>query len=227
MKHLAYIILLPACLLFSGCFQVLHYLDLKENDTVNVIWQFNMSKSLAEQDKEKGKKGGGADSILDKLEKSNTELPKKLKPYVKDLKIKSISDKFLVGISISFKAKKTTKLPKEERFPLLPTYNKKKNCLVFKFEPDEKAKKKDKEKGKKPNAMGMDKLFESILSSARYQVILGTRYVPVKAQIKGRKSGKKYPVTITNLGPQNMIDIPFMSISMKEKDGFDLIIYLK
>lgn len=241
MRRLIYPALLVMILSFSGCFQILHYIGLNDDGSIDVYWQFDISRSLAEKDAEKNKrenKEAKKDSIMDRIEKTRNEFPDKLKKLVTDLEVKKIEDEYQVGVSISFKAKKYLELPKENQFNLLPEYNKSKNCLVFNFEPEKrdengngksgKAQKKD-EKAKTTDAgdQGMQKLLDSIFSSARYQVVLGGKYEPEKAEIKGRSSGKKIPVSIVKIGSQSLIVIPFMSISMAEEKGFDLYVFLK
>lgn len=229
MKKLTLLLILSILLTFSGCFQILHFVGLNDDGSINVYWQFDISKSLAEKDaQEAKKKGKNKESIKEKINKTKNDLPKKLKKYVTDLKVEEIKDEYLTGIAMSFKVKKYVNLPKEDRFVLLPRYNKKKKTLLLPFEADKDAKKKKKqEKSTKKDDMGMEQIFNSIFSSAKYQLVLGGKYEPVRAKVYGKTTKKNYEVKITRLGDQYLISIPFMSISMKEIDGFDLIVKLK
>ncbi|MBL8019614.1 MAG: hypothetical protein JNM27_08130, partial [Leptospirales bacterium] len=48
MKTLRVLGCLLACGLLSNCFQIMHFVDLKENGTMDVIWSFRFSKALEE-----------------------------------------------------------------------------------------------------------------------------------------------------------------------------------
>ncbi len=234
MKKIVLLLSLAALFSFTGCFQILHHLSLNDDGAIDVYWQFDISRSLAEMNKKQPQKPDAEkkEDIFEKMDETKGELMEQLKGKVTDLKLSKIDDEYIVGIAISFKAKKYfDPKTKDDEFTIMPAYDKKKNTLTFYFnlkddKKDEQKKEKKDNKGQQ-SALGMEEIMNAVMSSARYQLILGGEYNPVKAVVKGNTTGKTYKVNVTKLGTQYMINIPFMSISMKEKKGFELIVYLK
>ncbi len=231
MKKRIALLSLAALFSFTGCFQILHHLSLNDDGTIDVYWQFDISRSLAEMDKKQPQKpeDGKKENIFEKMDETKGELTEQLKGKVTGLDVSKIDDEYIVGMAISFKAQdyfdpKT----KDDEFTVMPSFDKKKNTLTFYFNLKDDKSDKDKEADKgQQSAMGMEEIMNAVMSSARYQLILGGKYNPVKAVVKGNTTGKTYNVNVTKLGTQHMINIPFMSISMKEKKGFELVVYLK
>ncbi|MCE9599839.1 MAG: hypothetical protein K8S54_17905 [Spirochaetia bacterium] len=249
MKTLRVLICLLACGILSNCFQIMHFIDLKENGTMEVQWSFRFSKALEEMGK--GEKKGG---ISEGVEKGKKEIPEKLQGLVKNLKVEAIQTDFDSGIQLSFSVPDFSKVDaaklQNEEFPYLPTLDPKKNQLIFHFQPMKKDKKeepakpeatkpepaKDPEKsaeGESPDETapkeGMDQMGQQIgklfLSSVRYQIILGRNLVPVSASVKQGDTQKK--LEIQRLGEQNLIDLPLFALFGDKEQPFDLVIQLK
>jgi len=244
--------LLAACLLFSftGCFQITHFLDLKDNGTLEVQWSFRFSKSLDEMKKDES---GG---ISSEMEKGTQDLPQSLGGLVRDLKMDKFSNEFDSGVRLSFVVPDYARIDysklKEEEFPILPRFDARKKELIFHFSP---LKKDDKDKEEKPvkqerqpakreggeempanpeetptpsdtsgDEMGK-KLGQLFLSSVRYQIILGKNLRPASVVVKRAAEEKK--VEAQAIGEQTLIDLPLFALLGDKEQPFDLVVRLK
>ncbi|HNF16707.1 MAG TPA: hypothetical protein PK453_23840, partial [Leptospiraceae bacterium] len=138
----------------------------------------------------------------------------------------------------------------DEGFPIAPKYDTVKNQLVFNFLPDKKQREANRAKAESENKdtsskdapakdenappmggeEGMEQIVGQIMSSATYNLILGGGFVPKKAMVigKNKKDKTQTELEIMKLGDQtSLIRIPFFSLLLKEKEGYDVIITLQ
>lgn len=249
-KTLRVLVCLLACTLLSNCFQILHFIDLKENGTMEVQWSFRFSKALEEMGK--GDKKGG---ISEGVEKGKKEIPDKLKGVVQNLKVDVIQTDFDSGIQISFSVPNVAKIDsaklQSEDFPYIPQLDAKNKQLVFRFQPMKKDKKEepspDAGQAKKrenpdapakpdesteeqpPKEQNMDQMGQQLgklfLSSVRYQIVLGKTLTPASAMVRQGETQKK--VEVQRLGEQNLVDLPLFALYGEKEQPFDLVIQLK
>ena len=239
LKRILTVLILPLCLLsLSGCFEIIHFLDLNKDGSVKVMWKFSMSNTLMESMGEmKDKKGAGGDSpgdaasdMTDIFNQKN-EITKKLGKHVKDLKVTVNKDEYDISQVITFTAPKSSRALEHENLPIVPLYDAAKKQIVFDFsslskEMADKEKEKSGE-GDEMNNPQMEKMGAAMLSTARYKVILGSSFNVKSAELVGKKAGTK-KLTVTRLGNQALIDVPFFTAAMLDKsDSLKLIVYLR
>ena len=246
MKHLRFAAPLVILAAFTGCFQITHFLDLKDNGSLDVQWSFRFSKALDEMKKDES---GG---ISSEMEKGTKDLPQSFEGIVRDLKMDKFTNEFDSGVRLSFNVPDFAKVDfsklKEEEFPILPRYDARKKELVFHFSPLKKDEKKE-EKEKKPESpakaeprgegeepeetpaadnsadqMG-NKLGQLFLSSVRYQIILGKNLRASSVVVKKGTEEKK--VEAQALGEHTLIDLPLFALLGEKEQPFDLIVRLK
>lgn len=246
-KFLNIAVVLIVGFLFSGCFEIIHYLEKKPDNTIHVRWMFSISSALTKDDMGGG---GGNDDINSKMKNSAEEFQQKMKGKVSDVEMKEITTAYETGWDISYTIKDLqtiTEVPDmNEGMPMVPKYNAKKNLLIFKFidakkkkendstkkedanDKEPKDKKADNPKDKKADnpMQGMEDFAGKIMSSASYKIILSDSLAPKKVVILGQTTKKKIEITPIKLGNQHIIKIPFMSLLMEEKDGFAVAIQL-
>lgn len=236
-------VILPFIFLFvfANCFQILHFLSLNKDGSVDVRWRFTISKALSEMNKKKGGAPSGdkkeEKSIDEKLSGSVDEIQSSLKGIARDVKVEKIDTEFETGIDVSFTATKFAPVENEEEYPILPKYDKAKKQLIFTFKSKEKKDKKEKkekekkdkgeseEKASKGGDFG-EKLGAVFLSSVKYQIILSGEYQPKEVFMIGKTSGKKKPLKFLKLGANYHLDIPLFAILSKEKAGADIVVQL-
>lgn len=251
---LSYKLLIPFFLIFfTGCFEIIHSLQKNKDNSVDVFWVFSISSNFTkDKDGDAGPPlpGGG---INQKISNSETEIQEKLKDYVQDLKVQSFENEYEVGIKISYKIKDLKKITKslglDEGFPIAPRFTEK-NELVFSFLPDKEKREKMKKKKKKSKPVKedenprdnpesdedeseepemnenpqMEKMLSSIMSSASYMIFLGGEFSPKSSYVLAKKSKKKYPLELLKIGDQTMLKIPYFSLLMEEKEGYEVIV---
>lgn len=248
MKYLKFAVASFLLLTFTGCFQITHFLDLKDNGALDVQWSFRFSKALDEMKKDES---GG---ISTEMEKGTKDLPESFGGIARDLKMDKFSNEFDSGVRLSFTVPDYAKVDysklKEEEFPILPRYDARKKELVFHFSPlkkdGENAQKEEKpEKRETPpppsdgdepaspentqnenpaDDMGK-KLGQMFLSSVRYQIILGKNLRAGSVVVK--KGAEEKKVEVQTLGEHSLIDLPLFALLGEKEQAFDLIVKLK
>ncbi|MBL8020021.1 MAG: hypothetical protein JNM27_10185, partial [Leptospirales bacterium] len=231
------------CGLLSNCFQIMHFVDLKENGTMDVIWSFRFSKALEEMGK--GDKKGG---LSEGIEKGKKEIPEKLNGIVQNLKVEAIQTEFDSGIQISFAVPNFARVDaaklQSEDFPYVPSLDTQKKQLVFRFQPMKKDKKEepspDAGQAKKretpdapeespPKEESMDQMGQQLgkvfLSSVRYQIILGKTLKPSGAIVRQGETQRK--LEVQTLGEQSLVDLPLFALYGDKEQPFELVIQLK
>lgn len=250
MKYLKPVLASVLLFSFTGCFQITHFLDLKDNGSLEVQWSFRFSKSLDEMKKDES---GG---ISSEMEKGTQDLPQSLGGLVRDLKMEKFTNDFDSGVRLSFTVPDYAKIDysklKEEEFPILPRFDARKKEIVFHFSPLKKEGKEEKEQ--KPakqerqpakreggeempenpeetpppensgDEMGK-KLGQLFLSSVRYQIILGKNLRPASVVVKRAAEEKK--VDAQGIGEQTLIDLPLFALLGEKEQPFDLVVRLK
>jgi len=237
--------------LLTNCFQIMHFLDLKDDGTMMVQWSFRFSKALEDM----GKKGDGSQGpgLSDEMEKGKKDIPAKMGSLVKDLKMETIKSEFDSGLRLSFSipnfVKADFKSIPDDDFPYFPRYDAKKKQIIFHFQPMKKDKDKKDEKASaspppapektekteksepsepaKDEGMGQmgDQIGKLFLSSVRYQILLGKNIHPVAATVKQGTIEKKLEIQI--LGEQTLIDLPLFALYGDKEQPFDLVLQLK
>lgn len=124
-----------APLVFSGCFSILHDLNLNKDGTVSVRWRFALSSAFGEMSKMQG--GGEQASPVDDLAGADKELQDKYKGVADNVVAKKFEDEHNMGVDVTLTVKKLDKLtaaalPKDE-LPILPVFDAGKKELVFRF----------------------------------------------------------------------------------------------
>lgn len=258
---------------FSGCFEIVHYLDRDADNQLKVSWRFSLSNALSKGNGQGNKKA----QLLQKLKQSKKELEKKFKGLVSKMEVHQTSDEFEMGIEVELGIKDMTKIPANsslnEGFPLVPTYNRSLNQLTFIFLPSNKKKNQlqtlkqdnfylaqftddltddseedggDKQQINPPSppsqspkqsnpqhksfenmAKGMQGMVAQIMSSASYKIMLGEGFMVESVHLEGITSGEEYKIGYKKYGSLTMIRIPYMSLLLKEKKGFQLMVQLK
>lgn len=249
--------------LFTGCFEIIHYLQKNPDQTISVVWNFSISSSLAKGGSnpfggKEAAEGAKSDSLMDRMKNSEKEITGKFAKFTEDMKFQSYEGEYESGIKMSFKIKDLKGFNKaselDEGFPIAPKYDTVKNQLVFNFLPDKKQREANKAKAeaeKKDSAAkdssakdapakdenappmgeeGMEQIVGQIMSSASYNLILGGGFTPKKVMVvgKNKKDRTQTELDIMKLGDQtSLIRIPFFSLLLKEKEGYDVIITLQ
>ncbi len=238
----------------SGCFQVMHVLDWKDDGAMAVEWTFRFSRALEEAQKGQGdEKGKG---LSEMMEAQKRELPDSLKGLVKDLKFEAIENDYDSGMTVSFLVPDYRNFPfdkmKGDDFPLVPRYVPAKKQVVFHFEPMKKLspgnEKKEGEsgvtgeegasvKGGEGDAAGtggeggdqMNEMGKQIsrlfLSSVRYQIFLGRKFNVDRVVIRKGKEEKK--VSVQRIGDISLIDLPLFAMFGEDEEPFDMVIHLR
>jgi len=211
---------------FSNCFQIIHYLALRKDGSIRVHWRLTVSKSMMQMGK-KSKKTSLTDSIA--------ELKSNLSGLVEDLRISKINSEFDTGVNLRFTSQGYKKLKNKEEYPILPSYDPVKRTLTFLF----KAPKKTRPNETRPNETrpmnqpNMQKInpgaqmASAIMSSVKYRIILGGRYKPRKAHILGLSSKSKKPLELLRYGRNVHLDIPLHAQLGLEQKGFKVVVQLK
>lgn len=236
--------------LFLGCFEIFHYLEKSAGNSVKVVWSFSISSDFSDSNKQLALPGQKQEKLDERISKSEKEIEEKLKGIVRDLKVSEIENEFEKGIKIEYLIKDIQKArpltDSEEGFPLIPSFEKDNNQLIFTFLPadhknenkpapkeDHIYPKKDaddrfEEISDRENNMdpGFEKIATQIMSLATYKLMLGKGFVPKRVTVRGKTSGESHELPFTKLGDIYMIKIPFMSFLLKEKAGFDLVVQL-
>lgn len=231
----------------TGCFQILHFLQLNADRSIDVRWRFTISRGLQEmgkQNQSQAAESGDSGDLMTKLNSSNGDLQKRLGNRVRNLSSRVTQTDKDVVMEVSFKTNEYINAPSEEMFDLMPSYNATTKQLAYHFRPE----KKDEQKpaaDEKPGEAGQagqsgpgaqasgeeegnpgEQIAKMIMGSARYNIVLAGEYKPTAAYVL-MKNGKKADVVIQTLGPLFYIDFPFMSYLMEAKEGFDLIVQLR
>ena len=236
---------------FEGCFEIVHYLDWKQDGSVESSWSFSISSALLN---DKSLPGGGAakENIPEKFKNSQDEVKGKIGQYVKDLKFQETKDEFEYGFEIQYTIKDLKQLPDklmvEDGYPLLPRYSQKRNSLIFTFMPKDKNGKnaedttllhpindvktpappspEEDNQQVDPFGGGMEKILSQVMSSASYKIVLGGEFKPVMAKVHSLNSEKTYELRIQKMGSLRLVKVPFMTLFLKEKKGFHVVVYL-
>lgn len=219
-------------LFLSGCFQINHLLDLRDDGSLSVRWLFRFSKALEQE--QKGQPAGGKDkSLASTVDSKKGDLTAQLKGLVKDLQMKEVKTDYDSGLDLSFTVPKFAAFPhesfKKEEFPMIPRYLADKKQLVFHFEPMKKEGEKKGGDAKPAGDAGMDemgrKITQLFLSSVRYQIMVGKSLAPKKVTV--RQGATEKPVEPVRFGDNTLVDIPLFILFGEKEQPFDLVFYLE
>jgi len=232
------LILIPL-FLFSGCFEIIHVLNLNTDGTIDVRWRFSMSKMFTENKPSEG--GDSADKDpRQKMDEMKGEIERQIGRSVTNFTSSVTQTDTDLVMEVNFRTRDYVNVKTDEAFVLMPAYNPQTKQMVFHFKGDEKkaqqnprqpAQTQGENSGseEKPDGgmdEGMKKIGKMILSSARYQIFLGGRYSPDRAYVVLPGNVRK-DLTILPIGNLFLIDFPFMSYMPDDKSGFDVVIQMK
>lgn len=226
-------------IIFSNCFEVVHYVQKLEGDKFQIQWSFSISSAFTKHNSDQSL--SPKENLKDKLKNSETELNEKLKGYVSNFKYSMIDNEYETGVRMSFDVKDLNNLPKiegldEEGLPMIPRWRRDKNQLVFRFlnkenknvkETDSSSETPDEGGGKADDLSDpTQKLVNMIMSSATYRLILGNNLYPKKIFVQGISNKQTQYLESSDYGGQTHVRIPFVSLLNSDKKGFFLIVQL-
>ena len=107
-RKLSLLIIVCASLFFANCFQILNYIQFNGDGSLNVVWRFTISKSLAERPASEEEQG---DDFQTKMEEARQKVLANLGNKVKDLKAEVVDTEYDTGMIIAFKVPDRTKMP--------------------------------------------------------------------------------------------------------------------
>jgi hypothetical protein len=219
-------------LLFANCFEIMHYVDFREDGELVVQWSFRFSKVLDEMG---NKKEGG---LSEQMQKGEKEIPQKLGTVVRNMKVEEIQSEYDHGIRVSFTVpdylRGDFKNPAAAEFPYVPRFESRDRKLVFHFE-----KMKNENSDAKTSNSGTDKPAASeqpgtnpmkdqfgklFLSSVRYKILLGSHIHPVSASLRQGTDEKKLEIQF--FGEQSLIDLPLFALYGDKEQSFDVVVDL-
>jgi hypothetical protein len=242
-KIINQLIIFILLLSLGNCFEIIHSIQKNKDNTIDVFWIFSISSNLA---KDPSNPTNPSDQITKKIENSEQEIIEKLGKSIEKLTISNFENEHEVGVKISYSIKdiKLLRTNKEfdEGLPIAPRFTKN-NEMVFNFLPDKEKREKlskENQNNKKPDSNDpdmnteesqmfndsnqMEKIMGTILSSASYMIFLGGEFNPKTAHISSKVTKKKTQLSIIKIGDQSLIKIPFISLLMTEKEGFEVIV---
>ena len=183
-----------------------------------------------------------------KLEEARQQIQKELKGSVQKLQVIQIDTEYDSGLAISFHVPDRNNMPRfhelpgEDKLPAFPIYDPATHSLKVTFEHEKEQPAEDPaspepsapssadgDSGEEESADSQDmektgeQIAQMILSSARYQIII-SGVEPVRARSIGTETRE---LEIVPLGKSFLIDYPFMSAIVSEKQDVDLVIELK
>ena len=140
--RLAVIGLIP--LMISGCFNIVHFIDVGADGKVQVRWRMSISSALAEMGSMNEAPGEQSASLDDDLEEARAEIRESLKGIAEKVQVNKFENDQAQGIDIALTVKslagmQSEKLPENE-MPIVPGYDAKKKQLVFRFTPESASK---------------------------------------------------------------------------------------
>ncbi len=230
-RVLAPIAIIISALLMQGCFQILHFLNVNKDGTVDVQWRFVVSAAMRQTEKKQAARGGGggpggdnpASGMSKNIFDNKGQLKAELEKIATNVVVEDVNTDFDVIMKASFKAKKGARIPAGSKFasglPIYPDYDAVKKRMVFNFPSDKKAEKKGKDGQKKPAENPQAKqLAAMMLSTGRYQIIIGG--VKIKnVYLVTNKGDDKTRVRAIPMGNVTMINFPFLAAMAKYEDG--------
>lgn len=135
------IVLLP--FLITGCFNIIHYVNVGKDGKVHVRWRMSVSSALAEMGDMQGGPGAGGQkepTLEENLADAKKEISESLKGLAEKVQVNSFENDQSQGIDVMLTLKglaglNANSLPKDE-MPIVPSYDAKKKELVFRFTPE-------------------------------------------------------------------------------------------
>ncbi len=132
------IVLLP--FFISGCFNILHYVDVGKDGKVQVRWRMSVSSALAEMGEMQNAGEGGEQDLGADLDEAKKRIQENMKGLAEKLEIKNFQNEQTQGLDLSMTLKsvaalKDAALPEDE-MPIIPIFDAKKKQLVFRFTPE-------------------------------------------------------------------------------------------
>ncbi|MEQ9362614.1 MAG: hypothetical protein RIF32_00140 [Leptospirales bacterium] len=132
------IVLLP--LMISGCFNIIHFVDLGKDGKVQVRWRMSVSSALAEMGDMQGPSETKEPGLADGLAEAKKRIQENMKGLAEKVQIRNFKNDRNQGIDVSLTLKglaalSAAKLPEDE-MPIVPAYDAKKKQLVFRFTPE-------------------------------------------------------------------------------------------
>ena len=237
----------------TGCFEITQVLSWGANDTLDVHWIFRYPKSIEKAGASKGSGNDLAAQIEDTKKNINNTLGGRVKRL--SIKKTETDYDVAQEMSFTvprYSRLDFAKLAGQD-FPFVPMYNAGKKEVVFAFKAMKTEKPAKADDAQAPEAtgeetpaedadspptdatqndssnQGMDDMGQQIakmmLSSVRYQVILGDRMNPRRVVI--RKGDKETEIKPVKLGAMTMIDIPLYAVYGDDGAAFSLVVMLK
>ena len=198
MKALS-VIYFAAILLCTGCFDVMHYIEVKNDNSVYVDYRI----TVAVANKDAGSEFKQADDS--RIFTSFGMDVKKLNPS-----IRRITNEMDSGIEITCTApeKALTRPAEDAEYTLIP-YKDNKGQYIFISRP--------KNAGGDSN-QDAERMAQSMFASSRYRIITGGKLAAKKAVIITNDRGTitRSEPSIYRLGPLTFVDMPLMTVMFKE-----------
>lgn len=184
------ILIIMGLIALTGCFNVVHYIEVKKDKSVYV--RYRLTTVLGKDEYKKEKEKEDKDEIL-----SDMGVVKSLNPVIKD-----ISDEIESGFEISCTAPESAQILPigKTKITLIPYHDKAGQYILVSYGTMSDADK----------INDTDKMAAAVFASARYQVILNGTFVPRKAMlVTSAKEGLvRYYPNIYTLGKMTFIDMP-------------------
>ncbi|MBN2352642.1 MAG: hypothetical protein JXD23_08760 [Spirochaetales bacterium] len=240
-------VLISTLLVLTGCFEITQVLSWGANDTLDVHWIFRYPTSIEKT----GASQGAGNDLASQIEDTKKNINDTLGSQVKNLSIKKTETEYDVSQEMSFTVPRYSRLNfgklEGQDFPFVPVYNAAQKEVVFTFKAVKTEKPADADDAEAPDAteeadappadattddssgQGMDvmgrQIAKMMLSSVRYQIILGGRMDPRRVIIrKGDKETVIKPVTLDSM---IMIDIPLYAVYGEDGEAFSVVVMLK
>ncbi len=192
-------VLIAALFICTGCFDVLHYVEVKDDKSVYVDYRLTVGI---------GNKDAGAEIKQADDSKIFSGFGNGIKKY--NPEIRRISNEMETGVELICTApEKALILPAEDsEYPLLP-YKDAKGQYLFISRPKSTA---------TDSNQDANKMIQSMFASSRYRIITGGKFTPKKAVVitNDQETPTRFEPSIYRLGPLTFVDMPLTSIMFKE-----------
>ncbi|MCR9141267.1 MAG: hypothetical protein NXI24_03385 [bacterium] len=132
------IVLLPV--MISGCFNIIHFVDVDKDGKVQVRWRMSVSSALAEMGAMQDGPEQDEPGLAENLDEAKERIEEGLKGTAEKVAVQKFENDQHQGIDValtlkSLAAMNEAKLPEDE-MPIVPIYDAKKKQLVFRFTPE-------------------------------------------------------------------------------------------
>lgn len=232
---LAVLILTP--LLLTGCFDIIHYLDVHQDGTVSIRWRMSISRSFEKQGAQPTSPADTPDANMDSAAR---EYEKQYQGFADSVKANRFKNQYDMGVDVNMRMKNLEHMAlaafREDDMPIVPIYNKKSKELVFRFTQKNTSRLTGKPPAKPgtpedPSAEAMEsqnnKLARLFFSTATYDIYMGSGFMIDSVQIRDMDTKETVDSEVITMGNYKLIRIPFLSAMMDHKKGYEVIIKLQ